>query len=83
MDLEIDKESNKINKSLSLKILINYLQVLGLANSINLNWNSIEKSIFEMNTKIGKADDQIFSFDCLIPSYFFNYSRLLFYFKVT
>jgi hypothetical protein len=54
--------------SVYIKILANYLQLVLLLSSFNLNWPSLVKSLLSSQETAGSATDQLFSFDCFLQS---------------
>jgi hypothetical protein len=65
--------------SVYIKILANYLQLVLLLSSFNLNWPSLVKSLLSSQETAGSATDQLFSFDCFLQS---NKDIAVFYQKV-
>jgi hypothetical protein len=56
--------------SVYIKILTNYLQLVLLVSSFNLNWPSLVKSLLSSQETVGSATDQLFSFDCYLDGNF-------------
>jgi hypothetical protein len=52
--------------SVYIKILTNYLQLVLLVSSFNLNWPSLVESLLSTQESAGSATDQLFSFDCYL-----------------
>ena len=66
----MDKLSeNRMHKTIFLKMMINYLQIISLVKDVNLSWPFDVRSFFEAQSKIGDASNQILSFDCLLSNY--------------
>lgn len=47
---------------------MNYLQIVTLTTSFNLNWPKEVLSIFKAQNSANSASDQLFSFDCLLQN---------------
>lgn len=56
--------------SVYIKILTNYLQLVLLVSSFNLNWPSLVKSLLSTQETAGSATEQLFSFDCYLDGNF-------------
>jgi len=56
--------------SVYIKILTNYLQLVLLVSSFNLNWPSLVKSLLSSQETVGSATEQLFSFDCYLDGNF-------------
>ena len=52
--------------SIYFKILMNYIQIVMLTISFNLNWPTIVLDMFNDQAKVGGSSDQLFSIDCFI-----------------
>ena len=53
--------------SIYFKILMNYIQIVTLTISFNLDWPSLVKSMFSVQSQAGNSD-QLFSIDCFLSS---------------
>jgi hypothetical protein len=54
--------------SIYFRILLNYFQIVSLAQNFNLRWPQDLKNLFEVQFRIGNISDFIFSYDCLVAS---------------
>ncbi|CAG9309860.1 unnamed protein product [Blepharisma stoltei] len=76
------RDSAFVPKSLTsvyIKIFMNYLQLVMLVTTINLNWPSLVLQVFSTQNSAGSVSDQVFSFDCFLQTsesdpdqYYFN-----------
>ena len=60
--------SDKMLFSIYFRVLLNYLQIVSLAQNFNLKWPQGLKDLFDIQFRIGNIGDFIFSYDCLIAS---------------
>jgi len=56
--------------SVYIKVLTNYLQLVLLITSFNLNWPSLVKQLLSSQESVGSASEQLFSFDCYLQDAF-------------
>eukprot|EP00359_Climacostomum_virens_P000523 CAMPEP_0204898508 /NCGR_PEP_ID=MMETSP1397-20131031/1335_1 /ASSEMBLY_ACC=CAM_ASM_000891 /TAXON_ID=49980 /ORGANISM="Climacostomum Climacostomum virens, Strain Stock W-24" /LENGTH=1022 /DNA_ID=CAMNT_0052066371 /DNA_START=57 /DNA_END=3125 /DNA_ORIENTATION=- len=66
--------------SVYIKVLTNYLQLVLLVTSFNLNWPSLVKSLLSTQESVGSATEQLFSFDCYLDNN--SFSAEVFYQKL-
>ena len=59
----------KIALSIYMKILLNYIQMISIIQSFNLQWPSYVESYLEIFTKMGGVSTQVISPDCLLQDY--------------
>lgn len=57
-----------MNKTIYMKIFLNYLQVLSLAKGFNLNWPDAIKEIFKAQGQVSEVSQQILAMDCFLSS---------------
>ena len=55
--------------SVYLKIFFNYLQLVVLTASFNLEWPELVLSLFRVQERAGTVSDQVLSFDCILYEY--------------
>lgn len=53
-------------QSVYIKIFVNYLQLVMLTTTFDLQWPSLVLKIFSIQNDAGTVTDQIFSFDCFL-----------------
>lgn len=73
----IKKSSNRafdVKKGMSvyLKILMNYLQMVSIIQSLDLQWPFYVQNYLNVYSNIGGVSTQILSFDCLLQDYNIN-----------
>jgi len=54
--------------SIYIKILLNYLQLVMLTSSFNLNWPTYMLHLVEAQQTVGNVSDQVFSIDCFFEN---------------
>ncbi|CAG9309797.1 unnamed protein product [Blepharisma stoltei] len=54
--------------SVYIKIFMNYLQLVMLVSTFNLNWPSQVIAIFSVQNNAGSVSEQFFSFDCFLQA---------------
>lgn len=76
----IDEEfaTKKMIKSAYLKVFFNYTQCIYILEYLNLNWGSIMKNAFYVNTIPSGAAFKSVSFECIVNG--MNSFRSIFYF---
>ena len=57
-----------MNKTIYLKIFVNYLQVISLSKGYNLNWPGELVTVFKVQGQAGQIAQQILALDCFISS---------------
>ena len=67
-----EKKSLKLvtmmNKTIYLKIFVNYLQVISLSKGYNLNWPGELATLFKAQGQASQFAQQVFALDCFISS---------------
>lgn len=59
----------KKGASIYLKILMNYLQIIAIIQSIDLRWPYYAKDFLKANSQITNFTNELLSFDCIIYDY--------------
>lgn len=62
------KKNKESQTSILLRIMTNYLQLIGAAFSFNVNFPSLLTGMFGPFDSIGSASDTFLSFDCFIEN---------------
>lgn len=57
-----------MNKTIYLKIFVNYLQVISLSRGYNLKWPIELETVFKIQGQASQVAQQIFALDCFISS---------------
>lgn len=55
--------------SIYLKILMNYLQIIAIIQSIDLRWPYYAKDFLKVNSQVASVTNEVLSFDCIIYDY--------------
>lgn len=62
--------------SIYIKILINYSQMIGIIQNLNLEWPDYITDFFKTLTSFGFISTQILTMDCFFNDNLFSYSRI-------
>ena len=62
------KLMSMMNKTIYLKIFMNYLQVISLSKGFNLNWPGELITVFKVQGQASQIAEQVFALDCFIAS---------------
>ena len=65
----LNKEDMNIGLSIYLKLFLNYLQMVSIIQSLELNWPFYVRNYLNLYSNIGGVSTQIISFDCLLQNY--------------
>lgn len=57
-----------MNKTIYLKIFVNYLQVISLSKGYNLNWPGELITVFKVQGQASQFAQQVFAMDCFLSS---------------
>lgn len=57
-----------MNKTIYLKIFVNYLQVISLSKGYNLNWPDDMITLFKIQGQASQFAQQVFALDCFLQS---------------
>lgn len=66
----------KIALSIYMKILLNYIQMISIVRSFNLQWPSYVENYLEIFTNMGGVSTQVISPDCLLQDYKINVENI-------
>lgn len=61
-----------MNKTIYMKIFLNYLQVISLSKGFNLNWPETIQSLFKAQGQVSQITQQILALDCFISCKIIN-----------
>lgn len=80
---ELGEDKDERLDTILLRIFTNYLQMISIISSFNMDWPSQLNTAFQQFNQISTAASQIFSFDCFLQGAVFNkFSIKPFFLKV-
>ena len=55
------------------KILLNYMQMIGIVSSFDMKWPLYTRSFFSIQSGVGNISTQLFSIDCFAKRIYYTY----------